>query len=186
EARSELGIPSNCFVVCYIGRLIPLKRVDDLIEAISALKLRLNRPLSGLFVGSGALLSVLSKRAAAAGVDAHWVGFQGRRGVAKYLAASDLLVNPSSSETWGVVLNEAIAFGLPVIASDQVAAGYDLVFPGVNGDTYPVGDIQRLTDLVYRAATDGFSQAVQTNSLLSTRFSSQNAALGILKAAKLR
>lgn len=63
---------------------------------------------------------------------------------------ADVLVLPSSFEPWGLVLNEAMCFRLPVIVSDRVGAAADLVRDGVNGFIYPVGNIQSLADRLQR------------------------------------
>ena len=70
----------------------------------------------------------------------YFFGFQNRDQIAKFYAVSDLLVLPSVRETWGIVVNEAMCLGLPVIVSNQVGAGMDLVANGQNG---------------YRVSTDG-------------------------------
>lgn len=71
-------------------------------------------------------------------------GFRDRNEIKKYYATSDLLVLPSGRETWGIVVNEAMCFGLPVIASDQVGAARDLMRDGENGFVYPSGDVAAL------------------------------------------
>jgi glycosyltransferase involved in cell wall biosynthesis len=75
--------------------------------------------------------------------------------MAPYYSMADVFVLPSSFEPWGLVVNEALCFGLPVIASDKVGACGDLVQNGVNGFVYPAGDItalgERLQDLLANA-----------------------------------
>jgi glycosyltransferase involved in cell wall biosynthesis len=58
----------------------------------------------------------------------------------------DAFVLPSRSETWGLVLNEAMLFDLPVLASSMVGAGVDLVHDGTNGYLFEVGNVRQLTD----------------------------------------
>jgi len=72
-------------------------------------------------------------------------GFRDRKEIKDYYATADLLVLPSSRETWGIVVNEAMCFGLPVIVSSQVGAAHDLVQDGENGFIYPSGDVEALT-----------------------------------------
>jgi glycosyltransferase involved in cell wall biosynthesis len=74
-----------------------------------------------------------------------FVGFKNQTEIAPYFAMSDVFVLPSGFEPWGLVVNEALCFGLPVIASDKVGATGDLVQPGVNGFIYPAGDVAALT-----------------------------------------
>ena len=63
-------------------------------------------------------------------------------------AAADVLVLPSRSETWGFVLNEGMEFGLPLVISEAVGAGPDLVHPGENGFVFPVGDSEKLAEIL--------------------------------------
>ena len=74
----------------------------------------------------------------------HFFGFQSRENLPKFYAAADVLVLPSSRETWGIVVNEALSMGLPVIVSDQVGAGSDLVSHGHNGFIFANGDVPGL------------------------------------------
>ncbi|MFV9507875.1 MAG: glycosyltransferase, partial [Oscillochloridaceae bacterium umkhey_bin13] len=63
--------------------------------------------------------------------------------------AADLLVLPSDgSETWGLVVNEAMACGLPALVSDQVGCAPDLILPGQTGATFPHGDVHALAALL--------------------------------------
>jgi glycosyltransferase involved in cell wall biosynthesis len=81
----------------------------------------------------------------------HFFGFQNRNRIADYYAISDVLVLPSVRETWGIVINEAMCFGLPVIVSYQVGAGIDLVTDGHNG--YRVAtDVDSLSRSIKRIA----------------------------------
>jgi glycosyltransferase involved in cell wall biosynthesis len=66
--------------------------------------------------------------------------------------AADVLVVPSLYEVWGLVVNEALAHGLPVIASDQVAAADHLITPGVTGEIFPAGDAAALRAAVAKLA----------------------------------
>ncbi len=78
----------------------------------------------------------------------HFFGFQGRSEIAKFYAVSDVLVLPSRRETWGIVVNEALCFRLPVIVSDQVGAGRDQVRDGHNGYRFPAGDVEMLAERI--------------------------------------
>jgi glycosyltransferase involved in cell wall biosynthesis len=63
-------------------------------------------------------------------------GFLNQTEIPKAYAAADLLVLPSRSETWGLAVNEAMNFSLPIIVSDRVGCGPDLVRAGVNGEVF--------------------------------------------------
>ena len=66
-----------------------------------------------------------------AGVD--FFGFQQKESLFNFYNVADVLVMPSKRETWGIVVNEAMCFGLPIITSSKVGAAIDLVKNGLNG-----------------------------------------------------
>ena len=136
--RVELGIPEQSLVVLFCGRLSHEKNLFHLVNSYH----RLDRDGKALiFVGDGELRQPLKNYVDELGAGSvHFFGFQNRNRISKYYAISDLLVLPSVRETWGIVVNEAMCFGLPVIVSNQVGAGVDLIDDGQNG---------------YRVETDG-------------------------------
>ena len=73
-----------------------------------------------------------------------FVGFQNQRQLSKYYVCGDIFVLPAQFDTWGLVVNEAMLFGMPVIVSRGVGSAHDLVRPGVTGEIYPIGDVERL------------------------------------------
>jgi glycosyltransferase involved in cell wall biosynthesis len=76
-----------------------------------------------------------------------FAGFQNIGALSRYYAAADLFVLPSGQgETWGLVVNEALCFGLPVIVSDRVGSAADLVKEGENGYRFPLGDRKALEE----------------------------------------
>ena len=76
------------------------------------------------------------------------MGFQPHKKISDFYTAADVLVLPSEHETWGIVVSEAMCFGLPVIVSDRVGAGVDLVKNGYNGFIFPVGDAEKFSEAV--------------------------------------
>jgi len=146
ERRRAHGWSDDVVVVGFSGKLIPLKRVDDLIDAVAELQ-REGLGVGLLVVGDGPSRTALEERARSHQLK--WTVFAGFRNQSE-LAASyvcmDAFVLPSRSETWGLVLNEAMLFGLPIIASSMVGAGEDLIEQGRNGYVVDVGDVQSLSD----------------------------------------
>lgn len=129
----------------YVGRLAEIKRVDDAIRAFTQL------PHSGWtlrIVGNGPSEHELTNLATH---DSRitFVGSLTYRELGDEFHNADALVLPSAGEPWGLVVNEALGFGLRVIASDQVGAAYDLL-DGQNGEIYPMGDVQALTSALDR------------------------------------
>ena len=144
--KAELGIPEGSYAILYCGRLSPEKSPMNLLRAYEKVDL----PGKALVVvGDGDLMENLKNYVDSHNIESvYFFGFQNRREIPKYYAASDLLVLPSDQETWGIVVNEALCFGLPVITSDQVGAARDLVTEGYNGFSFPCGDTDKLADYI--------------------------------------
>jgi glycosyltransferase involved in cell wall biosynthesis len=146
--RAELGVPEKRCVILFCGRLSKEKSPLHLLEAYRRVAL----PHKALvFVGDGELRETLQDYVVRHNLDSvHFFGFQNRREIQKFYAISDLLVLPSRKETWGIVVNEAMCFGLPVIVSDQVGAGKDLVRHGYNGFGFAQGNVEELASTIER------------------------------------
>jgi glycosyltransferase involved in cell wall biosynthesis len=111
RVRDEFGIPAGTVVIGAVGRLHPGKRFDELIEAAAPL-LGPHRVL--VIVGTGAEHAALTARARELGVADHVI-LAGERPVAPVLSAMDTFASPSSLETFGLAVIEALVNGLPVI-----------------------------------------------------------------------
>ncbi len=133
-----------------VGRLIKLKRFDDLIAAFRRLDGAEYRCWSLSIVGSGPEESAL-KRLASGDSRIRFVGAVGYAELGDHFSAADVLVAPSSRENWGLVINEALGFGLYVIASNSVGASIDLITKE-NGTVFPRGDQDALTHALKQAS----------------------------------
>lgn len=149
--RAELGFAPDTPLLLFVGKLIPKKRPQDVLLALARLHAR--RPEVGLVVvGAGPLEPELRAIAAHAGRRVAFAGFRNQSELPTYYALADLLVLPSDGgETWGLVVNEAMACGLPAVVSDAVGCGPDLVTDGLTGACYPVGDVDALAAALSRA-----------------------------------
>jgi len=144
QLKRELGFDPDIPVVLFAGKLIAVKRPFDLLQAFDQVSKRVAASL--IFLGDGELRQELETYARQRGLtNVRFVGFKNQTEIAPFFALADAFVLPSGCEPWGLVINEAMCFGLPVIASDKVGAGGDLVQPGVNGSVYPVGDVAMLS-----------------------------------------
>ena len=142
KLKDRLGI-KNEMIVLYVGRIVELKNVRTLIKAYSELKNELDVAL--LIVGDGMQKSKLRNMCIEESIDdVFFVGFKQKEEILVYYAISDLFVFPSTKDIWGLVLNEAMASGLPVITTDKVGASVDLIEEGVNGYVVESGDIEEL------------------------------------------
>ena len=146
ELRQQLGISENDCGILYVGRLSPEKSVSDLMAAFNVLK----APGAHLvLVGDGPERGRLMEIAAAQHLEhVHFVGPKSYEDLPAYYALADVFVLPSRVDCWGVVVNEAMNFALPVIASRQVGAADDLVKEGVNGFRFEAGDTAALAELL--------------------------------------
>lgn len=128
----------------FVGKLIKRKRPFDLLRAASQVSVRGGR-VEVAFAGSGELQDPLAMAAAAAGVRAHFHGFANQSELPAIYAAADVIVLPSDArETWGLVINEAMACSVPAVVSDTTGCGPDLVEPGLTGAVFPLGDVVAL------------------------------------------
>src|SRR5260370_19571191 len=123
----------------------------------------------------------MSSAANVAGVALHQLGFCNQTAMPVAYAAADLLVLPSEGdETWGLVANEALACGRPVVLSDAVGASPDLVGDGTSGRLFPVGDTAALAAAI-RAVLDCPPERERI-SAKSAAYSLDAAADGVIEA----
>jgi glycosyltransferase involved in cell wall biosynthesis len=138
ELRRELGLADRP-VVLYVGQLIARKGVRDLLIAFETLAPRCDG-MQLVLVGYGPLEHELRERVLRGQLErVHFAGHVPIPDLPRYYAAADVLVLPSHEEVWGLVLNEAAASGLPLVATNVVGASPDLIEPGVNGFSVPPG-----------------------------------------------
>jgi glycosyltransferase involved in cell wall biosynthesis len=135
--RQQLGATPRDFLIVFAGKLMDRKRPLDVIEAAA----RLKDDVVVAMVGSGPLAAILQQAAARRGVRVAWHGFANQTVMPQLLAAGDCVAVPSEGESWGLIVNEALASGTPCVVSSGVAAGRDLIEGRQSGATYPRGDI---------------------------------------------
>lgn len=153
QFRLKENIPENANVILFSGKLIEKKRPLDLLLAYE-LFIKKNKegvnPTFLVFVGDGPLRKSLEKYALEKKlINTRFVGFKNQSEISKYYSLSNLFVLPSGAgETWGLVVNEAMCFSLPIIVSNIVGCGKDLVEKGVNGNIFSVGNANELADVI--------------------------------------
>jgi glycosyltransferase involved in cell wall biosynthesis len=141
--RARLGLEG--IVVLYVGRFAPEKGLDVLLEAARGQRWQL--------VVAGAGREERSLKAAASR-NVQWPGYLQRDELVPWYASADVFALPSRSEPWGMVLNEAAAAGLPIVASARVGAAADLVVEGRNGYVVPPNDVEALRSALNAIAED--------------------------------
>lgn len=146
ELRQQWQVPEDAWCVLFCGKLIPKKRPLDLVAAAVQARLMVDRRLHLLFVGDGALRPQVEAALAADGAPAATLtGFLNQTEIPAALVAADCLVLPSDyGETWGLVVNEALAASLPAIVSDRCGCACDLAAPQGAGHVFPCGDTTAL------------------------------------------
>jgi glycosyltransferase involved in cell wall biosynthesis len=144
ELRESWSVNDKTFVVLFVGKFITKKRPLDLVRALGILVTE-RIDLVGLFVGSGAMEAEMRQLSAELNVRSHFAGFRNQTEMPAYYVTADVLVLPSDArETWGLVVNEGMACGLPAIVSDAVGCAPDLIEEATTGFTFPLGDVAGL------------------------------------------
>lgn len=147
EIRSQFGIPMGAFVFLFVGKMIPKKRPGDFIRAcVKIFESEKNLNTHALLVGDGPLRTSLEKLAKPYSGRIHFCGFRNQTELPNFYKASNALILPSDDrETWGLVVNEAFACGIPAVVSDAVGCAPDLIEEESTGYTYPIGHLETLS-----------------------------------------
>jgi glycosyltransferase involved in cell wall biosynthesis len=130
----------------YVGRLSIEKGLNDLLEAFAKVHAKASNARLDL-VGAGPLQAQLMVRVSELKLE-HVVSFLGAKNIseiAELFIESTALVLPSHSEPWGLVVNEALSYGCPVVVSNVCGCVPDLVINGVTGYSFEVGDVEALS-----------------------------------------
>lgn len=148
--RAKFGIPERAAIFLFAGRLIDVKRPLDAVRAFR----QLEGDAALVIIGDGDRMAAV--RAAADGdprvICAGWV--KEPETIFGLMAIATALILPSQSETWGAVVNEAMAAETPVISSDRVGAATELIHDGENGYLVPVGDVSGYAEAMQKLIDD--------------------------------
>lgn len=145
QLREALGVGEENMVLA-IGQFIHRKGFDVLMEAAA----ELDRNTGVYIVGGEATEEYRQLREKLGAENVHFLGFQKKDVLAQYYKAADLFVLPTREDIWGLVINEALAYGLPTITTDRCVAGLELIRDGVNGYVVPVENAVALADKIRR------------------------------------
>lgn len=186
KKRKAMNIRENEICILYSGKLSERKNPCLILKAVTAPELR-DVKLCIAFMGSGKLLRKLQEIAntiSYSNIKVLFLGFQNQSQISDFYAAADILILPSKEgETWGLVVNEALAHGTPCVISDQVGCAPDLITPGKNGEIFYSDIPASLTKAILRckkllSRSNLFSNCIHP---LKT-YSIDNAAQGFLCA----
>lgn len=157
DFRAELGLEPDRPVILYAAKFQAYKRPGDLVEAFSRMTdlAETRRPYL-VMVGDGAERAALEAQVARLGIgdQVRFPGFQNQSALPRFYDLCDIFVLPSHRESWGLVINEAMAVGRAIVASSNMGCVEDLVRHGENGLLFPPGDIAALATALGRLTAD--------------------------------
>jgi glycosyltransferase involved in cell wall biosynthesis len=187
ESRQRLGLPEDSFVIVFSGKLIPRK--DPLLILKALRRLPSIDKIALIFIGDGPLREQVFRQGHSL-LDRRLImpGFINQTGLGQYYSAGDVLILPSRYETWGLVVNEAMQFGLPVVASDRVGCRRDLIVEAETGFVFHAGDAGALAGAIAGLLADR-ERCARMGELARRHiraFSIEASANGILAAVGLR
>jgi glycosyltransferase involved in cell wall biosynthesis len=182
RVRANLNLPAQYFL--FAGRLVKSKGIFELWEAYGSLNENLRSQFGLVFVGDGPLrleLETIAKSISPGTI--HFAGFVQRDELARYYGLADCLVFPTHSDPWGLVVNEAMACGLPVICGQTAGCAADLV--KMNGRLVDSRNVDELAHAMQEIAADAdLRKQMSRESLRIIRnYSPQICASGIAEAA---
>ena len=156
ELRRRWGIPQEAFCFVFCGKFQQKKHPMDILKAFKDLYDALNgETVHLLMVGDGELRNECERFSRVNNLPVTFAGFLNQGEIVKgYVAADCLVLASDSGETWGLVVNEAMACGLPAIVSDACGCLPDLIVEGETGYSFPCGDIRALADCMGRMVSD--------------------------------
>jgi glycosyltransferase involved in cell wall biosynthesis len=151
EQRRRYGIEEDAVVVLFAGKLVDRKRPLDILYAVEGL----GEDVHVVYAGSGEAGDGIDKVRRMLRVNCHLLGFRNQSEMPSVYSIADIVVLPSDGfETWGLVVNEAMACGIPAVVSSEVGCVPDLIEPGVTGYTFPKGNIEALRETLRRMTDD--------------------------------
>lgn len=163
QLRQQLGMTEEKIVLS-VARIDKGKGFDVLLSGADRLAEN-----TGLYIVGGEPTEDLSAMMQEKNLhNVHFLGFRKKEDLKAYYQAADLFVLPTRSDVWGLVINEAMANGLPVVTTDRCVAGVELVTDGVNGYIVPVDDAQALAEKINAVLADDYA-AMGTASLNAIR-----------------
>ncbi len=145
--KYALGIQPTTKIILWSAKFISKKRPYDMIKAFQDLSLP-NVVL--IMLGDGILYEEIKLYVVANNLTSILLpGFVNQSEIVKYYGIADIFIMTSGKgETWGLAVNEALNFNIPIIISDVCGCAMDLLEDGINGYVYPVGNLQQLTSSI--------------------------------------
>ena len=139
--RKKLDI-SEKRMVLFVGQMIYRKGIDVLLKAAA----KLPRDVAVVIVGGEPTEEYLKMKQILNLDHVYFVGFKEKEELSEYYRAADLFVMPTREDIWGLVINEAMSYSLPIVSTDRCVAALELVENNINGIIVPVGDPNSLAN----------------------------------------
>jgi glycosyltransferase involved in cell wall biosynthesis len=156
QFRIEQGLEAGRPVILFASKLMERKRCVDLIDAFLAMdELPHDKRPYLLIVGEGEERKKLEQKCRESGTQSvRFLGFQNQSRLGRFFNLCDVFVLPSIDEPFGLIVNEVMNAGRPVVVSDQVGCQYDLVDDGVTGRVFPARDVAALRQVLHSMVAD--------------------------------
>ena len=180
--RQQLNITPQQKVLIFSGKLSYRKGVNLILPAVHLLPPEIQKEIVLLFLGDGELKEEIKLQAEKFNISqVHFLGFQNQNQLSNYYHCADMLLLPSRySETWGLVVNEALHHGLPCVVSEAVGCGLDLIKRNQTGNVFKTDSISNLSQAIYETLNLCHSEEIAKNcTQLINNYSVANAADGI-------
>ncbi len=160
DLRRRWGIPDHALCFLFCGKFQGKKHPLDILKALRHLLLArsdtpVTEPVHVLMVGDGELREECQQFSRDHNLPVTFAGFLNQGEIVKgYVAADCLVLASDSGETWGLVVNEAMACGLPALVSTSCGCTPDLIMEGETGYSFPCGDVELLAGCMHRLLLD--------------------------------
>lgn len=143
QIRKELGLGDE-YVLVYVGRFVQFKGVDVFLKAIN----RFQKNTAVYLIGGELTETYKTVIAEEKLKNVHTIRFLRKDELKKWYLAADLMIFPSRNDIWGLVVNEAMAMGLPIVSSNRSVAALEMIENGVNGWIFEMDNAQELANCV--------------------------------------
>ena len=165
KIKKELGIKEEKIILS-IGQFIHRKGYDILLESAKSI----DKTVGIYIIGGKATEEYLTLKEKYNLSNVYFVDFKVKKEIAKYYSVADIFVLPTREDIWGLVINEAMAYGLPVITTDKCIAGLELIKDGENGYLVTAEDHEKLLEAINKLINDEqLISKMQVNNLLKIR-----------------
>jgi glycosyltransferase involved in cell wall biosynthesis len=152
--KRKFDIKNDNLNIIFASKLLKRKNPMMLLKAFENISTRMKN-INLIFAGSGEEEIQLKEYTKQKNIDnVYFTGFLNQSKLPELFAIADVFVLPSINEQWGLIINEAMCAGLPIIATDVIGAVPDLVKNGENGFSFPAGDLEQLSEKLYYILND--------------------------------